>query len=114
MAVSTTRELNVKVIFVVTIVSTMLLIAIVYAAQAGYFYFKNRQVERQYTAGAERTFVETGLRQDNLDLARLETRQAADLERSGSVDLTDAEGNVVGQVRMTPIGDAMQTIAERY
>ncbi|MEM9914901.1 MAG: hypothetical protein AAF911_08070 [Planctomycetota bacterium] len=114
MAVPTTRELNVKVIFVVTIVSVLLLIAIIYAAQAGFFYFQNQQELQQYSKGAERTYAETGLRMDNLDLARMKVEQAAELEREGSVDVLDADGEVVGQVQMTPIDQAMQQIVEQY
>lgn len=111
---ATTRELNVKVIFVVTIVSAMLLISIVLAAEAGFFFFKNQQDEIQYTRGAERTFAETGLRMDNIDLARSTEEQNAELEREGSVELLDAEGEPVGTVEMMPIDQAMKEVAERY
>lgn len=114
MAVPTTRELNVKVIFTVTIVSVLLLIAIVFAAQAGFFFFENQQIERQYAEGAERTFAETGLRMDNLELAELEKEQNENLTRSGWRELTDAEGNAIGQAELLPIDQAMQDIAERY
>lgn len=114
MAVSSTRELNVKVIFVVTIVSVFLLVAIVYAAQAGFFYFENRQVERQYAAGAERTFEVTGTRGDNLELAQLDQDQDTDLQRDGSRDITDADGEVVGSANLMPIDEAMQQIDDRY
>jgi len=111
---ATTRELNVKVIFVVTIVAVLLLTAIIYAAQAGFFFFKNQQDAAQYAKGAERTYVETGLRMDNLDLARLEKEQAAELHREGSIDVRDEEGNVTGQVQVMPIDQAMADIADRY
>lgn len=111
---ATTRELNVKVIFVVTIVSTLLLAAIIFAAQAGFFYFKNQQELAQYTKGADRTYAETGLRMDNLDLARLKKEQTAELHREGSIDVLDEEGNVIGQVQVTPIDQAMGQIVEQY
>lgn len=111
---ATTRELNVKVIFVVTIVSVLLLAAIIYAAQAGFFFFKNQQELIQYSKGAERTYVETGLRMDNLDLARLKKEQTAELHRDGAIDLLDEEGNVTGQVQVMPIDQAMADIADRY
>ncbi|MEL7087381.1 MAG: hypothetical protein AAGL98_02890 [Planctomycetota bacterium] len=114
MAVPTTRELNVKVIFVVTIVAVLLLIAIVYAAKAGFFFFENRQLERQYTEGAERTFAETGLRMDNLELAELKKEQREHLTRDGWRDITDTDGNKVGEAELLPIDQAMQAIAERY
>ena len=114
MAVPTTRELNVKVIFVVTIVSVLLLIAIVYASKAGFFFFENRQIERQYAEGAERTYEATGLRMDNMELATLKKEQAEELTREGWRDLTDEEGNVIGQADLMPIDDAMKSIAERY
>ncbi|MEM1107722.1 MAG: hypothetical protein AAGH99_03435 [Planctomycetota bacterium] len=110
----TTRELNAKVISVVLVVSVLLMVVIVYAAQAGFFFFQNRQLESQYSRGAERTFVETGRRMDNIDLARLEKEQLEELERSGSQDVLDADGNVTGQVQMTPIEQAMSNIAEQY
>ena len=111
---ATTRELNVKVIFVVTSVSTMLLIAIVLTAQAGFFFFKNQQEATQYSRGAERTYEETGLRMDNIDLARSPQEQAAELQREGSVELIDAEGEPIGTVEMMPIEKAMNEVAERY
>lgn len=110
----TTRELNVKVISMVTLVSVILLTAIIFAAQAGFFFFKNRQEDRQYSAGAARTFAETGSRHDNLDLARLDQEQDNELQRTGRVDVTDDKGKVIGRVEMTPINDAMKRIAERY
>ncbi|MEM6459803.1 MAG: hypothetical protein AAF710_10490 [Planctomycetota bacterium] len=114
MAVPTTRELNVKVIFLVTLVAVMLLVAIIYAAQAAFFYFQNVQTERQYAEGAARTFAETGVRGDNLDLAVLETGQLGQLERNETVELTDDEGNVIGTQTLIPIDEAMGRIAERY
>ena len=114
MAVPTTRELNVKVIFVVTIVAVLLLIAIVNAAQAGFFYFQQRQVTAQYERGSQTTYRETKLRSDNLELARLNTQQAAALETAGQRDLTDVDGNVTGKARTMPIQDAMKSIADRY
>ncbi len=111
---ATTRELNVKVIFVVTIVSVLLLAAIIFAAQAGFFFFKNQQEAIQYSKGADRTYAETGLRMDNLDLARMNQGQAAELHRDGSVEVLDAEGNVTGQVQVMPIDQAMADIAARY
>ena len=114
MAVPTTRELNVKVIFVVTIVATLLLFAIVQAAQAGFFFFQNQQTEAQYRGGAEQTYQQTGARGDNLELAKLEASQRAELTEGGSRDLLDADGNVTGQARRVPIDQAMQQIADRY
>ncbi|MEM7626158.1 MAG: hypothetical protein AAF333_11230 [Planctomycetota bacterium] len=114
MAVPTTRELNVKVIFVVTIVSVLLLVAIVYAAQAGFFFFENRQIERQYSEGAQRTYEQTGLRMDNLELATLKKTQTEELTREGWRDLEDEDGNVVGQAELLPIDRAIDAIAERY
>jgi hypothetical protein len=114
MAVPTTRELNVKVISVVTLVAVLLLIAIIYAAQAGFFYFQHRQVAEQYDRGAEAVYNETLTRSDNLDLARLNIRQQADLDEAGPRDLTDPDGEVTGQAQTIKITDAMQQIADRY
>ncbi len=100
MSVPTTRELNVKTIFVVTAVSVFLLIAIVYTARAGYEYFAHRDTARKWAAGSEQTFAEYGVRIDNRDLARLNQEQQA--------KLTDgADGRM-------PIGDAMKAVAQRY
>ena len=100
MSVPTTRELNVKTIFVVTAVSVFLLVTIVYTARAGYEYFAHRDAERKWAAGSDQTFAEYGVRIDNRDLAKLNQEQLA--------DLTDgSEGRL-------PIGDAMKAIAERY
>lgn len=114
MAVSSTRELNVKIIFVVTTVSVLLLVAIVYAAQAGFFFFENRQIERQYAENAERTHAQTGLRMDNMELAELKKEQAEHLTRDGWRDLTDADGEKTGEAELLPIDQAMEAIAERY
>ncbi|MEO1236871.1 MAG: hypothetical protein AAFX76_08800 [Planctomycetota bacterium] len=114
MAPPSTRELNVKVIFVVTTVAVLLMVAIVYAAQAGFFYFQNRQTDRQYEIGAERTYQETGLRMDNLELARLKKQQLDELRRSGTEPVTDAEGQEIGTVTYRPIDEAMDAIADRY
>ena len=114
MAVPTTRELNVKVIFMVTIVATLLLVAIVYAAQAGFFYFQNQQVQRQYDRASGQTFAETGSRGDNLDLARMQQRHREELHAQGTRELRDADGNVTGTVTLMPIDQAMQRVAERY
>ena len=111
---ATTRELNVKVIFVVTIVSVLLLISIIEAAQAGFFYFQNRQIERQYTRGAERTYEATGLRKDNLDLATLIVEQDQTLRNDQPRDLLNDEGEVVGQAQTMPIEEAMKQIDQRY
>ena len=100
MSVPTTRELNVRTIFVVTIVSVFLLVAIVYAARAGYEYFAQRQLDRAWAVGAERVHADYGVRMDNADLAKLETEQRALL-----TEATD------GRVTIT---DAMQQIADRY
>jgi len=100
MYVPTTRELNVKTIFVVTAVSVFLLIAIVYTARAGYEYFAHRDTERKWDAGSEQTYAEYGVRIDNRDLAALNQAQRA--------QLTDgSEGRM-------PIGDAMKAVADRY
>jgi biopolymer transport protein ExbB/TolQ len=114
MAVPTTRELNVTVISVVTFVLVILMAAIVYAAQTGFFYFQNRQVERQYARSAAQVHEELGTRHDNLELGRLEVEHEQELRRTGQRDLTDEDGNVTGQARLTPIDQAMQQIAERY
>ncbi|MEM8737711.1 MAG: hypothetical protein AAGG38_04435 [Planctomycetota bacterium] len=111
---ASTRELNVKVIFIVTIVAVLLLTAIIYTAQAGFFYFQNEQIARQYEKGAARTYAETNLRMDNLDLARLNKAQSENLERSGQAQVTDSEGEPTGTVTYRPIGDAMRAVAERY
>ena len=114
MAVPTTRELNVKVIFVVTIVATLLLFAIVQAAQAGFFFFQNQQVEAQYRRGSQQTYQQTGSRQDNLELARLEQQQQRDLTAGDPRPLMDADGNPTGEAQRMPIDQAMRQIADRY
>jgi len=114
MAVPTTRELNVKVIFFVTAVTVMLLVTTIFSARAGYHFFKNRQVEQQYANSAQKTYEATGLRMDNLDLAKFEKTQTQDLQRDGKIDVLNAKGEVTGQVTMQPIDAAMQAIAQRY
>ncbi len=114
MAVPTTRELNVKVIFVVTTVATLLLVAIVYAAQAGFFYFQNQQIEEQYSRGAAQTYDQTGSRQDNLELARMQKQYREQLQATGTRDLTNEDGETTGTARLMPIDQAMQQIVDRY
>jgi len=100
MYVPTTRELNVKTIFVVTAVSVFLLIAIVYTARAGYEYFAHRDAQSKWNAGSDQTFAQYGVRIDNRDLAKLNQAQQA--------QLTDgSEGRM-------PIDEAMKAVAERY
>ncbi len=100
MSVPTTRELDVKTIFVVTAVSVFLLIAIVYTARAGYEYFAHRDAQSKWAAGSDQTFAEYGVRIDNRELAGLNQAQ--------EVQLTD------GSKGRMPIGDAMKAIADRY
>ena len=97
---ATTRELPVKVIFVVTLVAVALLIAIISSAEAGYYYFANRQTAIQYKRGAEHTHAETGMRIDNTDLARLKVEQTKALH-----DTSDGK---------LPIEAAMRKIADAY
>ena len=100
MYVPTTRELDVKTIFVVTVVAVFLLITIVFTAQAGYEYFANRDAETKWSAGSERTYAAYGVRTDNADLAKLKTSQKATLNG-------ETEGTLA-------IDEAMQQIADRY
>jgi hypothetical protein len=119
-----TRELNVKVIAVVTTVSTLLLITIVLLANAGYLYFASQQVEARRSTDADATFQATRQRLDNRDLAEYKVMQGEELDRSGEhphMELVEVEGKK-GEFEMRetrrdqkmPIDKAMKRVAERY
>ncbi len=97
---ATTRDLPGKTIFFVAFVSVMLFAAIVFAAEAGFYYFADRQTTRQYERGAAQTYEAYGLRLDNRELAELRTRQAGGLQQT-----------MGGKI---PIERAMELVAERY
>lgn len=99
MSVPTTRDLNVKTIFVVSAAAVFLLIAIVYTARAGYEYFAHRDADSKLAQGSDATFEAWGVRIDNGDLAELNHEQQQ--------LLTDgADGRM-------PIDEAMKAIADR-
>ncbi len=120
---SSTRELNLKVIGVVTLVAVMLLVTIVLLSQGGYYYFNDRQIERRRAADAERVYTRYGVRMDNGDLARIDNEQLAELHEAGrqpvmgevkNEETGKFEEKVLREVQKMPIDEAMKQVAERY
>lgn len=118
-----TRELNVTIIFIVTLVSVLLLVAIVLTSHGGYYYFANRQADWRRNADAQRTYDEFHVRQDSRQLAATLTQQDKTLMESGPVQIKamvkneetdEMEEKVVRTVEKLPIDQAMKRVAERY
>ena len=120
---SSTRELNLKVISVVTLVAVMLLVVIVLLAQGGFYYFNERQVDRRRSMDAERVYTQYGVRMDNGDLARINDGQIAELYEEGrqpvmgevkNEETGKFEEKVLREVQKMPIDEAMKQVSERY
>lgn len=117
---STTRELNVTIIFLVTLVAVLLLAAIIFISRAGYNYFHSRQIAVQYERAATHTYDSYNVRMDNPDLAKLVVEQEHKLQVSGPHELVLKEADPKDPeskpetltVQGMPIQDAMQTVAE--